>query len=56
MERRNVINVLGISAILIVLFAFIEFSGYELEKKQNEVNKLQNKVEQQIELIDALQQ
>lgn len=44
---------------LIALFIIIYFIAAEMidsENKQKKINELQNKVQQQIELIDALQQ
>lgn len=44
---------------LIALFIIIYFIAVEMidsENKQKKINELQNKVQQQIELIDALQQ
>ena len=42
--------------ILSIIIYFIVAEKIDVELKQNKINKLQNKVEQQTELIDALQQ
>ena len=41
---------------LCIIIYFIAVEMIDAENKQKKVNELQNKVEQQIELIDALQQ
>ena len=41
---------------LCIIIYFIAAEMIDSENKQKKVNELQNKVEQQIELIDALQQ
>lgn len=42
--------------ILSIIIYFIVAEKIDVELKQNKINELQNKVEQQTELIDALQQ
>ena len=42
--------------VLSIIIYFIVADEIDSENKQKKVNELQNKVEQQIELIDALQQ
>jgi hypothetical protein len=42
--------------VLSIIIYFIVADKIDSENKQKKVNELQNKVEQQIELIDALQQ
>lgn len=42
--------------ILSIIIYFIVADKIDSENKQKKINELQNKVEQQIELIDALQQ
>ena len=56
MNKKDIIDTVVILLILINLVILAEIKGYKLDKKQVEINALQNKVEQQIELIDALQQ
>ena len=56
MNKKDIIDTVGILLILINLVILAEIKGYKLDKKQVEINELQNKVEQQTELIDALQQ
>lgn len=41
---------------LCIIIYFIAVEMIDAENKQKKINELQNKVEQQIELIDALQQ
>nr|DAY02429.1 MAG TPA: hypothetical protein [Caudoviricetes sp.] len=41
---------------LCIIIYFIAVEMIDAENKQKKVNELQNQVEQQIELIDALQQ
>lgn len=42
--------------VLSIIIYFIVTDKIDSENKQKKINELQNKVEQQIELIDALQQ
>lgn len=42
--------------VLSIIIYFIVAEKIDVELKQNKINELTNKVEQQIELIDALQQ
>lgn len=42
--------------VLSIIIYFIVAEKIDVELKQNKINELQNKVEQQTELIDALQQ
>ena len=56
MSKKDFIDTVVILLILINLVILAEIKGYKLDKKQVEINELQNKVEQQIELIDALRQ
>ena len=42
--------------VLSIIIYFIVADKIDSENKQKKINELQNKVEQQIELIDALQQ
>lgn len=56
MSKKNFIDTVVILLIFINLVILAEISCYTVDKRQNEVNELTNKVEQQIELIDALQQ
>jgi hypothetical protein len=56
MNKKDFIDTIFILIIILGLIILAEGRGYELYKKQLEVNELQNKVEQQIELIDALKQ
>lgn len=42
--------------ILSIIIYFIVAEKIDVELKQNKINELQNKVQQQIELIDTLQQ
>lgn len=42
--------------ILSTIIYFVVAEKIDVELKQNKINELQNKVEQQTELIDALQQ
>ena len=55
--NENEINLL---AIIIICFIFVIgiicCAGQEINEKQQQINELTNKVHQQIELIDALQQ
>ena len=41
---------------LCIIIYFIAVETIDSENKQKKINELQNKVQQQIELIDALQQ
>lgn len=41
---------------ILYILLFSAYSTSELNKKQQQINELTNKVHQQIELIDALQQ
>lgn len=41
---------------MLYILLFSAYSTSELNKKQQQINELTNKVHQQIELIDALQQ
>ena len=41
---------------LTIIVAIICFAGDKINEQQKEINELTNKVHQQIELIDALQQ
>jgi hypothetical protein len=41
---------------LCIIIYFIAVEMIDSENKQKKINELQNKVQQQIELIDALQQ
>ena len=52
MNKKDIIDTIFILAVFLVLLIMVESRGHKLL----EVNELQNKVEQQIELIDALQQ
>jgi hypothetical protein len=56
MNKKDIIDTIFILAVFLVLLIMVESRGHKLDKKQLEVNELQNQVEQQIELIDALQQ
>lgn len=42
--------------VLCIIIYFIAAEMIDSENKQKKINELQNKVQQQIELIDALQQ
>lgn len=42
--------------VLSIIICFIVADNIDVELKQNKINELTNKVEQQRELIDALQQ
>lgn len=42
--------------VLCIIIYFIAVEMIDSENKQKKINELQNKVQQQIELIDALQQ
>ena len=54
---ENESNLLAIIIIIaIFMIGLICCAGREINKKQQQINELTNKVHQQIELIDALQQ
>ena len=55
--NENESNLLAIIVILVIfVIGLICCAGREINKKQQQINELTNKVHQQIELIDALQQ
>lgn len=56
MNKKDIIDVIFILITILTLLIIAEIRGYKLHQKELEVNKLQNTVEQQIELIDSLQQ
>lgn len=49
-------NICATLIVLSIIIYFIVADKIDSENKQKKINELQNKVEQQIELIDALQQ
>ena len=54
---ENESNLLAIIIIIaIFMIGLICCAGREINKKQQQINELTNKLHQQIELIDALQQ
>ena len=54
---ENESNLLAIIVILVIfVIGLICCAGAEINEKQQQINELTNKVHQQIELIDALQQ
>ena len=54
---ENESNLLAIIVILVIfVIGLICCAGAEVNEKQQQINELTNKVHQQIELIDALQQ
>lgn len=55
--NENESNLLAIIVIIaIFVIGLIYCAGAEINEKQQQINELTNKVHQQIELIDALQQ
>lgn len=55
--NENESNLLAIIVILVIfVIGLICCAGQEINEKQQQINELTNKVHQQIELIDALQQ
>ena len=55
--NENESNLLAIIVIIaIFVIGLICCAGQEINEKQQQINELTNKVHQQIELIDALQQ
>lgn len=55
--NENESNLLAIIVICVIFtIGIICCAGAEVNEKQQQINKLTNKVHQQIELIDALQQ
>lgn len=55
--NENESNLLAIIVILVIfVIGLICCAGTEIKEKQQQINELTNKVHQQIELIDALQQ
>lgn len=55
--NENESNLLAIIVILtIFVIGLVCCAGQEINEKQQQINELTNKVHQQIELIDALQQ
>ncbi len=56
MNKKDLIDVIVISIFIIALATWNGVLNAKNDLKQNTINELQNKVEKQIELIDALQQ
>ena len=55
--NENESNLLATIVILVIfVISLICCAGAEINEKQQQINELTNKVHQQIELIDALQQ
>ena len=55
--KENESNLLAIIVICVIFtVGLICCAGAEINEKQQQINELTNKVHQQIELIDALQQ
>lgn len=56
MKKKDIIDVIVIALFILILAVYDVYISADNELKSNKINELQNKVEQQIELIDALQQ
>lgn len=55
--NENESNLLALIVIIVIfVIGLICCAGQEINEKQQQINELTNKVHQQIELIDALQQ
>lgn len=55
--NNNESNLLAIIVIIVIfVIGLICCAGQEINEKKQQINELTNKVHQQIELIDALQQ
>ena len=56
MKKKDIIDVIVIALFILILAVYDVYISADNELKSNKINELTNKVEQQIELIDALQQ
>lgn len=56
MKRKDIIDAIVIILIVFILTLYNGALNAKCDLKQNRINELQNVVEQQVELIDALQQ
>lgn len=56
MNKKDIIDAIVIALVLIILFTYNLFLKSENSVKNSQINELQNTIEKQIELIDALQQ
>ena len=56
MKKKDIIDVIVIALFIIILAVYDVYISADNELKSNKINELTNKVEQQTELIDALQQ
>lgn len=56
MKDRNLIDTIALLIIFLLLFLFTCYLSAENTMQAKKINELTNKVHQQIELIDALQQ
>ena len=54
--KEDIAGIFAIFIMLLILLTLLLLGIEESYKSQTKINELQNKVEQQIELIDALQQ
>lgn len=54
--KKNIAGIFTIFIMLLILLTLVLLGIEDSDKSQTKINELQNKVEQQIELIDALQQ
>lgn len=56
MKKKDIIDVIVIALFILILAVYDVYISADNELKSNKINELTNKVEQQIELIDALKQ
>lgn len=56
MNKKDIIDAIVITLFILILAVYDVYISADNELKSNKINELTNKVEQQIELIDALQQ
>ena len=56
MNKKDIIDAIVIAPFILILAIYDVCISADNELKSNKINELTNKVEQQIELIDALKQ
>lgn len=56
MNKKDTTNIIVTALVIILLFTYSIFLKAENSIKNNQISELQNTIEKQIELIDALQQ
>ncbi len=56
MNKKDIIDAIVIALFILILAVYDVYINADNKLKSNKINELTNKVEQQTELIDALQQ